>query len=455
MLLASNIVETIHQNMKKIFTIFTLAASVTCTTAQIMTMDECMAYAIENSISVGKQKNSLDNSEMNYRESVAMLFPSLSAGTSGSVNFGRSIDPETNNYTTKSTFSNSYSLSSSMPVFAGLRYVNNVRAAKVARERGVQELQIAKDRVALDVMKAYINVIYYKGAVNIAKEHLEASRNLLQKTQKLYELGRKSAAEVADVASQEANYDYLLAEQENHLAMAWIKLRETMNYPQEQPLEVVASECNSLINDNAAIEDVTEYALCNNTQIIESRLAVREYKLHYAKAKGSWAPTISLSAGISTNYFTNMDGKSVYPTFASQFANNSGTYVGMSLSLPIFSNLSRRSSVRSARNALRNAELEHTATVTAVTSEIAQAYNQMRGQKKLYVQAQKKVSAAELAYSGAEIKFEKGLLTAMELQTVSTTLLQARSEMLQAQLQYLVESRMVDYYNGTPLIGIK
>ena len=441
--------------MKKIFTIFAIAISVICGTAQTMTMDECMAYAVENSISVGKQKNSLDNAEMSYRQSVASLFPSLSAGTSGSLNFGRSIDPETNSYTTKSTFSNSYSLSSSMPVFAGLRYVNNVRAANVARERGVQELQIIKDNVALDVMKAYVNVIYYKGAVDIAKGHLDASRQLLHKTRKLYELGRKSAAEVSDVVSQEANYDYLLVEQENNLSMAWIKLREAMNYPQDQPLEVVAEVCKSLVTDTVTIEKAVEYALDNNARITSAELAVREYKLHYSKAKGSWSPSISLSAGISTNYFTNMDSKSVYPTFTSQFVNNCGAYVGLSLSLPIFSNLSRKSSVRSARNALRNAELEHTATVTAVTSEIAQAYNQMRGQKKLYVQAQKKVSAAELAYSGAEIKFEKGLLTAMELQTVSTTLLQARSEMLQAQLQYLVESRMVDYYNGTPLIEIK
>ena len=441
--------------MKKIFTIFTIATVVATSTAQTMTMEQCMAYAVENSITVGKQKNTLDNAEMNYKESVASLFPSLSAGTSGSVNFGRSIDPETNNYTTKSTFSNSYSLSSSMPLFAGLRYVNNLRAAKVARERGIQELQITKDHVALDVMKAYINVIYYKGAVCIAKEHLEASRQLLQKTQKLYDLGRKSAAEVADVASQEANYDYLLAEQENNLSMAWIKLRETMNYPQEAPLEVIAEEHKSLITDTATIERIMEYALANNAQITSSELAVKEYKLHYAKAKGSWSPTISLSAGISTNYYTNLNSKSIYPTFSSQFTNNNGSYVGMSLSLPIFSNLSRKSSVRSARNALRNAELEHTATVTAVTSEITQAYNQMKGQKKLYVQAEKKVIAAKLAYNGAKIKFEKGLLTAMELQTTSTTLLQAQSELLHAELQYLIESRMVDYYNGKPLIESK
>ena len=139
--------------------IFTAGVMVLSSLAQTMTMEECMAYAVEHSLSVGRQELNLDNAKMNYRESIASLFPSVSAGVSASTNFGRSIDPETNNYTTVSTFSNSYSLSASMPIFAGLRYVNTIRAAKVARERGYSDLQIARDKVAMEVMKAYIDVL--------------------------------------------------------------------------------------------------------------------------------------------------------------------------------------------------------------------------------------------------------------------------------------------------------
>jgi hypothetical protein len=49
----------------------------TGTSAQVMTMDECMAYAVEHSVSVGKQENALDNARMNYKQSVASLFPSV------------------------------------------------------------------------------------------------------------------------------------------------------------------------------------------------------------------------------------------------------------------------------------------------------------------------------------------------------------------------------------------
>ncbi len=420
--------------------------------AQVMTMDECMAYAVEHSVSVGKQENVLDNAKMNYRQSVASLFPSVSAGVSASTNFGRSIDPETNSYTTVSTFGNSYSLSASMPLFAGLRYVNSIRAAKVARERGYSDLQIARDKVAMEVMRAYSDVVYYKGAVKIAEEHLSASRKTLRQAQKLHELGRKSAAEVAEVASQEANYDYLLAEQQNNLTMAWIALREVMNLPQDTPLEVAEEDGIIIGCDDIPVQRIVENALAGNAQVVSSELAVKESKLQYARAKGAWFPTISLSAGINTNYYTNFDNKQAYPSFSSQFKNNSGEYVGVSMSIPIFSNLSRSASVRSSRNALRNAELELSAMRSSVESEVVQACSRMEGYGKLYNQAVKKVEASQLAYDGIAAKFENGLVTAIELQSAATTLLQAQSDRLRSQLQYMIEKRMVDYYSGIPFV---
>ena len=441
------------QSMKKIFLIIAAGCILSnAAPAQVMTMDECMAYAVEHSITVGKQENVLDNAKMNYKQSVAELFPSVSAGVSASTNFGRSIDPETNSYTTVSTFGNSYSLSASMPLFAGLRYVNAIRAAKVARDRGYSDLQIARDKVAMEVMRAYTDVLYYKGAVRIAEEHLSASRKTLRQAQKLHELGRKSAAEVAEVASQEANYDYLLTEQQNNLAMAWIALREVMNYPQGESLEVVGENGVVPVPGERSVNNLVEYALANNAQMVSSELVVKEYRLNYLRSKAAWFPTISLSAGINTNYYTNFDNRQAYPSFSSQFRNNSGEYVGISMSIPIFSNLSRRASVRSSRNALRNAELELSATRNAIESEVVKSCRQLEGYGKQYSQAVKKVEASQLAYDGIAAKFEKGLVTAIELQSAATTLLQAKSDRLHSQLQYMIEKRMVDYYSGIPFV---
>ena len=125
----------------------------------------------------------------------------------------------------------------------------------------------------------------------------------------------------------------------------------------------------------------------------------------------------------------------------------------LSLSIPIFNGLSARSSKRRAANAYRSAQLEQVAVERAVESEVSQTWQQMQGVGKQYVQGEKKVSAAQLAYDGAERKFENGLISALDLHTAANPLLQAKSDKLRARLQYIIKSRMVNYYNGEPLIN--
>ena len=418
-----------------------------------MTLDDCMAYAVEHSTSVGKKINALDDAQQDYNSSVASLFPSLSASVSGATNFGRSIDPETNNYTNVSTFSNSYGISGSMPLFAGLQGINTIRAAKVARERGVNDLQLSRDEIAMQTMKAYIDVLYYIGTAEIAAKQLEDSRLMLKEIKKLYEIGRKSAAEVAEVESQEANYDYLLTEQQNNLALAKIRLCEIMNYPQDEELVIVEEldiEFQAMLTP---MEDVVTYALNNNAKVISAELNTSYSKLNYNRTKGYYYPSLYLYGGYNTSYFINMENQAAYDAFLNQLRNNVGSYIQVGLSIPIFSGLDIRTSARKARNAWRNAELDEMAVRNAVESEVTQSYQQMKGYAKQYILGQKKVDAAQLAYDGISAKFEKGLVTAIDLQTASTTLLQAKSDCLRSKLQYVIEYKMVEYYNGGKLVN--
>ena len=443
-----SIIRTIFIYVVLIFLTLPLAAQ-----SLPMTLDDCMAYAVEHSTSVGKKINALDDAQQDYNSSVASLFPSLSASVSGATNFGRSIDPETNNYTNVSTFSNSYGISGSMPLFAGLQGINTVRAAKVARERGVNDLQLSCDEIAMQTMKAYIDVLYYIGTAEIAAKQLEDSRLMLKEIKKLYEIGRKSAAEVAEVESQEANYDYLLTEQQNNLALAKIRLCEIMNYPQDEELVIVEEldiEFQAMLTP---MEDVVTYALNNNAKVISAELNTSYSKLNYNRTKGYYYPSLYLYGGYNTSYFINMENQAAYDAFLNQLRNNVGSYIQVGLSIPIFSGLDIRTSARKARNAWRNAELDEMAVRNAVESEVTQSYQQMKGYAKQYILGQKKVEAAQLAYDGISAKFEKGLVTAIDLQTASTTLLQAKSDCLRSKLQYVIEYKMVEYYNGGKLVN--
>lgn len=438
--------------MKK--TVLTIIVSILFTPlySQRLSLEECMAYAVEHSTSVGQRANSLASAREDYISAVAEVFPSVSANTGGSVNFGRSVDPETNTYTTVSTFSNSYGVSAGLTLFSGLATINGIRAAKVARAMGVENLQLARDEAAMNAMAAYFDVVYYTGAVKIAEDALAASRLNMTKASKNLELGLVSAADVAEIEAQVAADDVSLTEQQNNLSLAEIRLREVMNYPQDEPLEIDTDVRIDSELTGASFAEVLDYALANNPRMRSAELNSRYSKINYSIAKGRYYPSISAGGGYSTSFYTNLDNAAAYASWWHQIKQNRGSYVSVSMSIPIFSGLGRRTSKHRARYSMNNAVLQEEATRRAVESEVAQTYSQMQGYGKQYVQGQKKVKATELAYNGMSQKFAKGLVSAIELQTAANNLQQARSEMLRSRLQYIIKCRMVDYYNGIPLL---
>ena len=420
--------------------------------AEKLTIDDCMRYAVENSTTVGQKKLALDDRKADQAEAIGSLFPSISASVGGVMNFGRGVDPATNSYTNVTTFSNSYGLSGSMTLFDGLQSINILRAAKVAKKIGVAETELAHDEVAMKTMSAYMDVVYYTEAVVIAKEHLEASRKTLELVRRQFDLGIKSSADVAEIESQEANYDYLLITEENNLALAYIKLREIMNYPQGQPLEIDTDISIDELPSATSEQDLVMYALEYNPRIVASRYATEKSRINLARAKGAFSPSLYLYGGYNTSYFIDFDNKASYDAFGTQFRNNRGSYVQLSLSIPIYTGLSRQSSKRRAQNAYHSAQLEQQSVQQAVESEVSQTWQEMQGLSKQYVQGQKKVSASQLAYDISAKKFENGLISALDLQTAANTLLQAKSDKLRTCLQYFIKIRMVDYYNGLSLI---
>ena len=177
---------------------------------EVWTLHDCMQYAVAHSPEMRLQQATNDDRRIDRREAAFGFLPTISAGTSGSFNFGRGIDPETNVYTNTTTFSNSYSLSTDLDLFNGFSAVNSFRIAKTAVLLGVEEEQIKKDEICLSVIQAYYNVLYYRGMVDLAREQLEESRKTLEQAKTQAELGLKSYADVLQIESDVAAKDFNL-----------------------------------------------------------------------------------------------------------------------------------------------------------------------------------------------------------------------------------------------------
>ncbi len=420
------------------------------------TMDDCISYAVSHALSVQKATAEVTNAQTDVGIALSDFLPSVSASTSGQYSWGRNVDPETNTYNTITTFGNSYSLYASLQVFDGGQTVNRFRQARLLRRQSQTQLQQAQDDKAIEVMQKFVDVAYAQQCLALAEEKLGDSRQLLQKTRRMEELGIKSQPDVAQIESQVAEDDYSLTHQQNQLQAAMLVLKSAMNYPVADSIAISFSRDarNTSQARKASLSSPASDASLFLPRAIAAEQSVRKAKLDYQISKGRLLPSLSFSAGVSTSYFRNISGGGTASPFHTQFWDNMGEYVYASLSLPIF-DLSRYKNVRKAKNNILLSQLERDETMRKLNDEVQQAVMDCEGYRMEVEKMARKVQSDSLAWHLSSRKYEEGMLSTFDLHTASQSLLDARIRLLQTQMLYLIKQKLVSYYQTGSLIKRK
>lgn len=108
-----------------------------------MTLNDCLVYARDHALRNLVNGIEVRQAAMDTRLAASDLMPSVGLSSSGSLSFGRNIDPETNTYDNRKTLYTGFGLSMSLPLFDGLVSVNNLKAAKAGRLRREEAARLA------------------------------------------------------------------------------------------------------------------------------------------------------------------------------------------------------------------------------------------------------------------------------------------------------------------------
>lgn len=427
------------------------------------TLKECMQYAVENSTKMQTSAADRDDEQVARRDAILRVFtPTISAGSYGFYSFGRSVDPETNTYKSTTSFNNGYSIDAGITLFDGFEAVNNIKISKTTQKMGVSREQQIVDELCLATMQAYYNVVYFTQLSEILQKEVDNAKNSLRLAQRQEELGQKGHADVIQIESTLAEKEYKLIEVQNKLADALLTLKDVMFFPVEENLQIDYSmtadnmDATAVFNQApllADTEQIIDMALSTNPAIAIAKGELNNAKLELNTAKWQLMPTLTFNAGWSTSYYTFPGDKSYQPaSFANQFKNNSGEYLQLSLSIPIYDRLSRHSNISRKKNAYRRAEVQLQEKTREVESEVKRAIQDRDGAALAFVQAQKRAQVEEEAYRLNNKKFEQGLISSIEFQTASTNYLNAKAERLNSLLQYYIKQSVVSYYSGIPYI---
>lgn len=420
--------------------------------AQSWSLDDCMKYAVKHATEVKREVVNVRQRKQDYQHAVAGFLPTVSGGVQGQYAWGRNIDPETNTYNNVTTFNNYYQLYAELNVFDGFATINAFKLARLSRDYSTTAMQRTQDNIAIDVMQKYVDAAYAEASIQIASEKLDESNRMLAKMKRLYELGEKGCPDVVQMESQVAEDEYNLTHQENVAKQSLLALKSAMNFPVDEELKLELKSGYKEVSESG----VNYETVYQGFQHISPDLKSAEYEVERARydykiAKGRLLPSLSLGGGISTNYYKNLSQKGQYDGFASQFRNNQGEYLALTLSIPVY-NSDRWHSVKKARNDWQLAQVNLEETRRKLHDQIAQAVMDAEGYAKELHQMQKKVASDSLAYHMSSRKFEEGMLSTFDFHTAAQTLLESRIKELQMQMLLIIKQRLVAYYQGENLI---
>ena len=443
--------------MKNLFiscvvTALALAETVSASGQTTMTLQDCMRYAVSNSTKIRIQQAAIGDAQIDRRDAALKLFtPQISAQTYAYYNFGRSIDPETNLYFKTTSFHNNYGVSAGYDLFDGFQAVNNWKISKtgllIAES---QEKQVEAD-ICLAVMEAYYNVVYYKRLCDVYEEQVATARQSLKKAQRQEELGQKGHADVIQMEADLADRQYELTNTYNKYLDQKMILGDLMFWPVEEGLTIDTSMPEWEL-EPVATAAVVDFALEHNPNVKMAAWKELNAKRELNTAKWQLMPSIGLYAGWNTSYFT-YPGSATTASFGSQFRNNSGEYVQLSLTIPIWDRLGKASKISRKRHALEKATAELDQKRRDVEGEVRRAILDRDGAATAYLQAQRKAEVQAEAYTLNLKKLEQGLISPLEFQTANNNYLKAQADEMNSLFKYLIKQAVVKYYSGIEYVN--
>ena len=422
-------------------------ASLATSAAEPWTVERCMDYAAEHSHTVRQQRFDLDASRAERTRAIGAFLPSIYGQTSGQMNFGRAIDPETNTYTDVSTLYNGYGLQASLTVFDGLQRYNELRLARANVAMNRSGVEAERDDVRMKVYKAYMDLVYCEGAIEQTSRKRDESRALLHQTEVMAEVGQKSDADVAQMRATLAADDYELTHIQSQSVKARLALKQLMNYPVADTLLVVT---DIAWNDDEAPqgespEQIYSHAVLSHPRVMQAQSGVDAARYNLRAARGMLLPTLSFSAGVTTSFYRNMDHGG-HASFGSQFKNNAGEYLSLSLSIPIFNRLSTLSTIRSRRVALDRAMDNLAYQRSELQRIIVETAADVDNSRKEVAKMLEQVASDSIAAHLTTRKYEEGLASSIDVKTAAVTLLQSRVRLLQSRLTLMYNRWVMEYY---------
>lgn len=426
---------------------------------RILSLQECIDVAVENNLSVQRSELNLQNAEVNLMQSQAQRYPTLNASGNYGYNWGRGIDPTTNQFTTQRINFNGVGANSTLPILNGLQTTNSIKQSKLNREASEYDLKKSINDISLNTALNYLNVIFNKELLENARFQLESSQQQLDRTKKLVESGALPLANELQLISQVSTNEVSLINAQNNLDLALLTLKQSLLLPpgEEIDIEIPQIDIDQAEIENQRILDIYNEALSQMPEIQSADLRVQSADLGLDVSKGGLFPTLNLNGSVNTNYsdaFKQVNpntGQVETTPISTQYDNNLSKRLTLGLNIPIMNGFRTRSDIQRSKITLQQAEISSTEQRNALYQTIESSYRNAVAAAKTFSASQKQVASLEETFRAVENQYNNGAANFTDYQVASNNLFQAKTDLSRAKYDFVFKQKVLEFYQGKPL----
>lgn len=457
------------------------------------TLRRCVEYAVKNNISVKQADVQARISELQLKQARMNQIPGVGFSTGLGTQFGRSIDPTTNQFTTTQLLYQNLSLQGNVQVFGFGQLKHSINAARFNAEAALKDVERAANDVSMNVATYYLQVVAAKEQINISEVQIKQDLAQFKDTKSRVDAGALPELNLAEIESQLATDSISLITAKATFEQNVLSLKALLNIdagdafevdtpPMDQiPLEGIADlqpeVVYQLALNNQPLQKVNELKIKGAEQTIQANKAAMYPSLSAGYSLGSrfsnslksttltggtYAPTSAkITVGgidypVLTPVFGYEYGRKPFSEwwsgYGSQLNQNFSQAVGLTLTVPIFnSGNTYRINYQQSRLNLKNLQLQRDQINQDLQQNIYKAYVNAVSAMQKYFAGERSVQTSQKAYDFATKRYEVGLLSSIDLLTNQNNLLKAKLQQLSNQYEYVFRMKLLEFYKGQGL----
>lgn len=409
-------------------------------------------YALQQNITIRKNRLNAESAEVDVKTARAALFPSLTASVSQRIvnrpNSQTNTIIDGDNITSsqsKTSYNGSYGIDANWTLYNGSKRLNTLKQQRMNNR--IAELGVAESENTIEesITQIYVQILYAAEAVKVNEATLDVSRAECERARALLAAGSIARSDLAQLEAQVSTDKYQLVTAQATLQDYKLQLKQLLELDgeKEMTLYIPTLDDENVLSPLPSKTDVYRSALTLRPEIEAGRLNVKASELDIDIARSGYIPTISLSAGIGS---TNTNGNDF--TFGEQIKQNWNNSLGVTVSVPIFNNRQTKSAVQKAKIQKQNSELDLLDNQKNLYKTIEGLWLDANSAQQRYVAAIEKLRSTQTSYDLIQEQFNLGMKNTVELLTEKNNLLNAQQETLQAKYMAILNTQLLKFYQG-------